>query len=205
MSKQAVTTVDLVKAYSEKKKAMEAIEAVQAYDLRIAKFLSAPSLNNLRETGHGTLLKHFEELEKLGFGSWIVGAPFVRKFAFHAVVRIPHMSAARSYDDVPVTYGSSSRETYEVPFYTGYIPESVLTRLEQAKSVLPFMTIHSNQEMPISREKVVPVADPVVVGWPSNPGIRLGYIRQSIIKQINNRAFGVVLGVWDLDKEAELA
>jgi hypothetical protein len=107
---------------------------------------------------------------------WFISIQNVLKFKYHAVVRTPH----------PVHFNYQN-----LPLYTGDIPDFAINRAALAlKCGLELITIHSMRPMPIERVKT----DPVLIGWESDPNFE--YPKRG--------AEGVVIAIWDNDKELEL-
>ena len=80
--------------------------------------------------------------------------------------------------------------------YTGDIPDFAISRAEIAISFgIRDITIHSMQLLPVNRLK----GDPVLVGWMSQPeqAVWEGY-------NLDKNIEGVVIAVWDNEKELEL-
>lgn len=79
--------------------------------------------------------------------------------------------------------------------YVGDIPDFALDRIATAqnKGIARYITIHSNQELPVIYEKYV-YRDPVLISWDVNPRIE----RQSGKWQCTNNdlSVGVVIAMW---------
>ena len=107
---------------------------------------------------------------------WYVEARDLNKFNFLAVVRATQARAD----------------------YIGDIPDFALERAEAAISLgIREITIHSNEELPIDRTHT----DPVMVGWKVCPAISQS--RRFVDANLDSWE-GVVIAVWDNDKEFEL-
>lgn len=85
-------------------------------------------------------------------------------------------------------------------WYNGDLPDFAIERVEFGQKLkLPFITIHSNERMPVRME---PMADPVIIGWLSNPGIKLSSSGE--INRWVGGIYGFVLAMWDMDKEIQI-
>jgi hypothetical protein len=125
-----------------------------------------------------------EALRAKGF-IWFVRRDFIRCFKYHAAIR-----GVRG--ELPPVRLDSSTEV----LYAGDIPEKALDRIGEAiNSGLRYLTIHSQEPMPVYLERV----DPVVVGWVRNPRILTGNL-----ESLPSASIGVVVTIWNNAGELEL-
>ena len=127
--------------------------------------------------------------------NYIVSPKIISSFKFHAGVK----------QGIRI-----SRDNRTSVSYVGDIPEFAIERLNKFDKLFAYdwrvrmftpeyiLTIHSNQEMPI---KIIPI-DPILIGWVK----ARSYFFQERLDQIQNAQdiLGIVIGVWDNDKELEL-
>ena len=95
-------------------------------------------------------------------------------------------------------YFAIVRDKYFAPNYIGDIPDFAIDRANLAISLgIEEITIHSNQPLAVEYQK----GDPVIVGWLRKPDNEVdnGFTR---LRYENWE--GVVLAVWDNNKELEL-
>ena len=99
-----------------------------------------------------------------------------------------------------------NRDDHTRVSYVGDIPEFAIERLNKFDKLWRarlmcseyLLTIHSNQEMPI---KIMPI-DPILIGWVK---ARSCFYNERLYDIQNTKdVLGVVIGVWDNDKELEL-
>lgn len=86
--------------------------------------------------------------------------------------------------------------------YIGDIPISVVEKAQIAiKQGINYLTIHSKQPLPI-----VPLhaTDPVLIGWVDNPRMFGRWDDDGGNMYRNILSIGVIIAVWDNDKEMEL-
>jgi len=122
---------------------------------------------------------------------WVVDGSIVGEFQYHASLRTisehSHNVYARIGDGI---------------VYQGDVPDGILDNIQKAVECgIRYVTIHSNQPMPISYT----MADPVALGWSHAPQINVSYPSRntgsfgSLGNSAFRRHFAFVLGVWDED------
>ena len=136
-------------------------------------------------------------LQEIGF-RWFVTPAFALRFKYHASLlgRI-------------VGKFSSERDLQQCYWYRGDIPDSIIDNIERFKSlsqkaIYP-ITIHSMEPLPLFIENIPRQLEPIVIGWFSNRayfrfddtwwGWRCGD---------GDNALGVILGIWDKEKELKV-
>lgn len=128
---------------------------------------------------------------------WIVGEKFVRKFRYAA-----GLDGGVYFEPFEHQLYPSSHPLRKVN-YVGDIPEFALdNRLVALDCGLTHFTIHSCKPLPTALvfEKV----DPVMIGWFTNPRIRLmdhEWLFGRFIHHMNKTVRGIVVAIWDKDKE----
>lgn len=119
----------------------------------------------------------------------VVKTSDVVKFKYHALL----------WADTKASGGTIRETQYGHIQYIGDLPNFALDRIEVARqNGLVFGTIHSNFPLPtefISAKKT----DPVVIGWCEFPDI---CINRDIVTSFRE-ILGVVIAMWDMDKELE--
>lgn len=134
-------------------------------------------------------------LHEAGF-LWLVGHEFVRKFKYAASVKNHGINRSPVYK----CHDYASLDHY---LYSGDIPDFALDRCEEAiKSGIEYLTIHSNEPFPVE----IVNCDPVIIGWASNPCIAksrntLSGSQYGQWRTLSRHEEGVVVAVWDYDKE----
>ena len=90
------------------------------------------------------------------------------------------------------------RETID---FVGDIPDFVLDNMDKIRGVVKMpnsrFTIHSHQPLPVTASKIYTQVDPVMVYW-----LRREWAINWTLPEGAN--IGVVIGVWDNDKELEI-
>lgn len=117
-----------------------------------------------------------EKVMALGFRLFVDRMEVLRKFLYHAGIRGSYTLEDNHFLDT---------ESYKVVDYTGHIPAFAIKNTERLTAIMPQMefTIHSMQPLPVEKRRVQ--VDPVMVGWLSDD-------------------VGVVVAIWDGDKEIEV-
>jgi len=82
--------------------------------------------------------------------------------------------------------------------YKGDIPNSVIEKAMSIKSMVRQITIHSMQPLPVEFVK----CDPILIGWACCPQIQVDGSGK-FDKVWYSNAEGVVISIWDYDKEVE--
>lgn len=114
---------------------------------------------------------------------WLAGPEFIARFRY----------AAGLYIDTAVLDIKTNCRVQ----YRGDLPEFALDRLETARNLgLKHFTVHSNEPLPV---ELLRKTDPVLIGWPATPLIRVLENRNCELSVLGLR--GVVLAAWDFDKE----
>ena len=115
---------------------------------------------------------------------WIITAGGILKFKYHVNIK---------GDAIQYYTGEHSRR------YVGDIPDFALGRAELALRLgVRDITLHSMQPLPVTRVHI----DPVMVGWLQDAGIHTKQNGEFFTYHPKNE--GVVLAVWDNEKELEL-
>lgn len=131
-------------------------------------------------------------LQDLGF-YWFVRPNFALKFHYHAAIFCPC-----------VGYFDFDKANVRTFWYCGDLPDSVLAKLEVIKDVKHFdyrrpnVTVHSLLPLPIEIERRPPLLEPVAIAWNVNPMFDKTWWGW---RSWNPNAIGVVIAVWDADKE----
>jgi len=96
--------------------------------------------------------------------------------------------------------------------YNGDIPEFALDNLEKylknndrgwhrvtphSSQILGFISVHSMQPLPVKLVRILPIVDPVMIGWAEEPPFVLRRSGWEVLKY----SLGVVIAVWDEYKE----
>ena len=184
-----VSTPELIRTLGIKGLVAHELTAEEQHDNRVRHFLNIPQMPVI-ELIDPRIKK---ELIEAGF-LWYVTKEFVSKFKYAAGV---------GTDMFLVGIGQASGLISSYVGYTGDIPEAILDKVDKARQAgIREMTVHSTQPLPISVTKVLPRIDPVIIGWQRKPDIRLnGSFKFS---QMLRDYEGVVIGIWDHDKEIEV-
>jgi hypothetical protein len=123
---------------------------------------------------------------------WKVDKRFVLGIRYVAAVKTPDM----------VTYTRYYRSVTSFK-YVGDIPDFALDNMEKAKKAgIKHFTIHSNLPLPVKRAEKMLKSDPIMIGWTENPTIKVD--ATGSIKRMSRNIEGVVIAVWDGDKETAL-
>jgi len=130
---------------------------------------------------------------------WVVDQNFIEKFRHAACIGRGVDFEPSEHEEYPL---SNPIRTVR---YVGDLPDFVMDRMQTARECgLRFFTIHSAQPLPISEafEKV----DPVMVGWYNDPGIIFmnNFWEQRRFHHMDPTAQGVVIAIWDRDKELDI-
>lgn len=129
------------------------------------------------EVDLGLPMEVLTKLQEAGF-TWLVKPDFIQKFKYAASINkaLPSVKAF---------------------LYVGDFPDHALNNIEKAKDAgIQHFSIHSTQPFPSTFIKT----DPVIIGWFKNPEIW----QRSEIFTTNCRYLGVVVAIWDADKEIVL-
>ncbi len=86
--------------------------------------------------------------------------------------------------------------------YVGDIPDFAVKRIQKARQLSRWLTIHSNQPMPIKRLQRMP--DPIVIAWFRYPEITMRSVYTNSVKVTYPDALGFVVAMWDMEKELVL-
>jgi hypothetical protein len=189
--------------------------------------IAKPPLEQQEDANYNYLYKILQETQykqlvaKLKYG-WFVSTQIIYKFKYHAIVR-----QTSDDDDSAIYIGDKEDKLF--PYYTGDIPDSVLARCNIANTYgafdtfyttdnhlglykcngigdrIDYFTIHSNMPLPTETINLQQV-DPILIGWFSCPYIYLDKKGRSVthIGDEDINVFGIVLGIWDIEKEIEL-
>ena len=100
-----------------------------------------------------------------------------------------------------VRYVKSGRWHGQAFKYVGDIPEFALDNMDAAvKAGVRHFTVHSSQPLPVKKTSIsLPRTDPVLIGWTENPDIRVA--KDGTIRRMSRNVEGVVVAVWDGDRE----
>lgn len=140
-------------------------------------------------------------LKELGF-CYFVSVQNILAFHYHASVNW-------IYDDYPISIEYNITKQYRRGIYHGYqvyagdIPDFALDKIKVVGDKVDFITIHSMSPLPIrmAKESIsLERVDPILVGWKYNPNLHC----INGVWDSKSNALGVVLAIWDNDKELEL-
>ncbi len=113
---------------------------------------------------------------------WYITAKAISKFKYHVNL----IGGAITF------YGDGVR-------YVGDLPDFALDRAELALSLgIEMITLHSMLPLPIKRVHI----DPVMIGWLQHPAFFMHVDNRP--HSCNDSAEGVVLAIWNNEKEFEL-
>ena len=112
----------------------------------------------------------------------IVDGKIVGEFKYHASLRGEHFQNVRTQDGKGIAY-------------QGDVPDAILNNIQKAIDCgVKYVTIHSNQPLPVSYT----MTDPVALGWTQPPKVNSNFPLKNIDSEGNHRRhFAFVLGVWD--------
>lgn len=130
---------------------------------------------------------------------WMVEEVFVRKFKHAASIQRGVVFESDDHKNYPSLYPIKSIR------YVGDLPDFVMDRMKTAEGCgLSFFTVHSTNPLPV--EVVFEKVDPVMIGWYHNPGIVfMGNLwGQKRFHHMSPTAQGVVVAIWDKDKELDI-
>jgi hypothetical protein len=130
-----------------------------------------------------------EKLFDLGF-MWVVKSDFVAKFKYAAQVG----DDGDVYENPEFRYVSTIR-------YIGDMPDYAIERYNVARKSKLFdcFTVHSNEPLLVGRQTLL---DPVLIGWADPPAIRVN--KGAEFQQCSKKCVGVVIAIWDKEKELEV-
>jgi len=166
--------------------AVSPVELVKQCKVKINRtVLRKARLNAIRTNSYDGVDYCLSKLVSLS--PWVVDIKFVRQFEYHANIG--------KYAGVENTGGAKVQ-------YAGDIPEFAMDNLEKALGITNYVTIHSNYPFPV--EYQLPKTDPVLVAWEGNPGITMYSKKGSRGMKKMNKTRGVVIAIWDYDKEIEI-
>ena len=115
---------------------------------------------------------------------WYVTAGSILKFKYHVNIR-----------GCGIAYYSDE----QVERYIGDIPDFAISRAELALRLgIRYITLHSMNPLPVERVHI----DPIMVGWIQAPEIHTDISGRFFSYQEKNQ--GVILAIWDNEKELEL-
>ena len=83
--------------------------------------------------------------------------------------------------------------------YIGDIPDSAIDRIKVAGDYLSYFTIHSAETLKVARQALI---DPVVIGWKDPPAILVD--KKAQFKRCSKYCEGVVIAIWDKEKELDI-
>ena len=126
---------------------------------------------------------------------YFVDTRFALKFKYHA--------SLMSTGDDSVGRMDCHRVYSKLYHYRGDVPDFILDNLTKIKEVasFPILTVHSQEKLPLEIEKVPKLTDPLVVWWETTPQFHHGYFNRWIAL---NHPLGVVVGIWDGEKEVQI-
>ena len=176
-------------------------ESVEAVDVDMGRIEHFEKLSKIKNTGPaGTLggmdYAQVAKLKALGFGFFVRASLFVPRFRYAAVVR-RGTNTGWTTPSVRGDYYSGNEVVY-----AGDIPDSVLDKAYNVVygARIDLLTIHSHQPFPVELRP----CDPVLVGWARNPEIVCDMRGEYKCMAISGRALGVIIAVWDMEKEEQL-
>ena len=156
------------------------------HEKRLERVLGQKALKDYSYRRHSFWARRMQEQ---GF-RLVVDIDWALKFKHHA-----------SIDGDCVFESRGSRRT--IYQYCGDIPEFALDKLEiflGGPLNIGVVSIHSMQPLPVKLLRSLPVVDPVMIGWAESP--RFSYKQSGWVAR--NDPLGVVIAVWDGDKEIEV-
>ncbi|KKL97495.1 hypothetical protein LCGC14_1833880 [marine sediment metagenome] len=143
---------------------------------------------------------------------WWVGPEFVHSFNYHASV-LGSCVGRWAYGELVDIYS-----------YTGDIPNPILDNIEKFSRIFtsvnmsegtvklqPRVSVHSMDPLPLQIEHRPRLVDPVVIGWALDNNV--AFTRKGVFNKRDHwgvyarpgcTRLGVVLGVWDGEKEIEV-
>lgn len=131
---------------------------------------------------------------------------WLKKFAYHALVNSHETIGSRYYSSDLYCYCSVVNLLGTTIKYGGDIPDFALDRAIMAERCgIRAITIHSTQVLPLQRQQT----DPLMIGWFSGI-VKFTALKDNRCWDINDNMYnnhcgeGVILGVWDYDKEFNL-
>ena len=123
------------------------------------------------------------QLAEQGF-VWIITTKYILNLKYHVNIR---GSGIKYYSDTQAIR------------YVGDIPDFALNRAESAIRLgIEVITLHSMNPLPVERIHI----DPVMVGWIQDPKIHTDISGRFF--SYDMKAEGIVLAIWDNEKELEL-
>jgi len=124
--------------------------------------------------------------------SWFVDTYFIRKLPYVAGIG----------DNVVVDYSRAFLKTGRSSLkYVGDVPDSIMDKASLASATISVgaFTVHSMKPMVIEMG-AIPL-DPIMIGWCYSPGI---LTHDKKFFSVERETEGVVIGIWDHDKEIEI-
>jgi hypothetical protein len=139
-----------------------------------------------------------DELDLLGFNVF-VKADWVKRFSYHATVWV----GDKYTNPIAIPPKHSNNSYYDGEYwsricaqYVGDIPDSVIEKAEKIKEHVMAITVHSMYPLPTEFVK----CDPILIGWHYCPCINV-HDNGKIFNIYEPDAEGVIIAVWDYDKE----
>ena len=136
---------------------------------------------------------------------FFVTPQFALKFKYHAYITSPQGASVGKFTADWGNYGGSCHISYR---YCGDIPDKVLDNIEVLKYptycgdlIYPHITVHSMEVLPIRVERIPRQIEPVAIWWGDNPKFDYTWLGWRCWKP---GTIGVVIGIWDMDKEIEI-
>lgn len=147
----------------------------------------------LRELKGSSLYRGFtiqllNQLERIG-AVWLVDRNFVSRFNYAASIG-------------PGIYSTEHCviKNNSMIVYVGDIPEVILDKALLIKRMgINYFSVHSQYPFPIE-EFELPKVDPVMIAWPEQPWIH----RRGTCWDCSENVLGIVVGIWDGEKEIEV-
>lgn len=175
-----ITTKELLREVAERD---FIILELSKHEKRLEKILDREVFHRFAGRRHSVWA---QKMQTLGFRI-VVDTDWVLRFKFHGDIFGRCVYEARG----------SKRVYYQ---YNGDIPEFALDKLEEFLRLTgnhDLVSIHSMEPLPVKLVRVLPVIDPVMIGWAETPRI---VHRQSGWEALSN-PLGVIIAAWDEYKE----
>lgn len=185
-----IKTADVVREYIESQKSMIYPENY----IKVHEFMNDEKYKMMFTEREKT------KLRDLGF-SIFVKAKWVGKFNYHACVWI----VEKGTSCINTIYNKSNPTKYPTfgnrVQYSGDIPMGVLEKAKLVRDtrILHSITIHSMSPFPMEFIK----CDPLLIGWTYCPQILVDD-NGKYGDMVNSNAEGVIIAMWDYDKEVSL-
>jgi len=157
---------------------------------RINKLRGTNNIDNDTEKAIETHNK-IKKLHKLGF-TWFVADELATRFPYIAMLysHNPYFKT-NVYEKV--------KEKRIALLYNGFVPPSVLDKINVAEDYFCSVTIHSINPLPVERLQIImPRVEPVAIGWLDDIEFRW-FSKQRQVKKDwpkQRTVVGVILGVW---------